>query len=109
MYTVENVPYQCVDKRHSRSAKDGCGDDASGSLEQRVMVEAQCFRQKYEADVQFICSRLHHHGHALDAKGKRVPLKYCRATRRKDDPLCKRGIPKKVPERKSLQGKNRVP
>ena len=37
-----------------------------------------------------------HRWHALDDKGDRVPLKYCRLKGRKGKPLCKQGFPKKV-------------
>ena len=42
-----------------------------------AMDDAKRFVAEYEADVQFIFSRVQHHWHQLDKHGKRQPMQYC--------------------------------
>ena len=35
------------------------------------------WKQKYDRHCQFVFSYCQHHGHSVDEKGNRVPLKYC--------------------------------
>ena len=70
--------------------------NALATLAREVEEEAAQFKQRFQTDVQFIFSRVQHHWHALDDKGNRVPLKYCRLKGRKKQSCCKVGFPKKV-------------
>ena len=66
------------------------------SLE-KVKEEAAKFQREYEADVQFIFSRVQHHWHKLNDEGERVPMKYCKPKGRSSHSnCCLRGFPKKV-------------
>lgn len=65
------------------------------SLMQRVHQDAFHFKQQYEADVQFIFSRVQHHWHTKNKKGEREAPKYCKI-KGKSCLQCKRGFPQKV-------------
>ena len=58
--------------------------------------DARLFREAYDADVQFIFSRVQHHWHLLNKDGQRVPMQYCAQKGRRKQSCCKRGFPKKV-------------
>jgi hypothetical protein len=62
---------------------------------ERVMSEAREFKKQFEADVQFIFSRVQHHWHPKNKDGKRQAPRYCK-TKGKSCLQCKRGFPKKV-------------
>ena len=47
-----------------------------------VLREAAEFKRRFEADVQFIFSRVQHHWHLRNAKGEREPMKYCRQVKK---------------------------
>ena len=64
-------------------------------LLKRVQTEAAEFKKQYKADVQFIFSRVQHHWHPKNKKGKREAPSYCR-TKGKSCLQCKRGFPIKV-------------
>ena len=61
-----------------------------------VEKEAAEFKERFETDVQFIFSRVQHHWHTRDAKGNRVPLKYCRLKGKKRQHVCNINFPRKV-------------
>jgi len=61
----------------------------------RVAAEAAHFKEEYEADVQFIFSRVQHHWHPRNQKGERQAPRYC-CVKSKKAMQCKRGFPKKV-------------
>ena len=65
------------------------------TLVRETLEEAAEFRRRFEADVQFIFSRVQHHWHPFNAKGKREPMKYCRQVK-KNMKRCKRDFPKTV-------------
>ena len=69
---------------------------SGGSRTSKVHEEAEEFKQRFNADVQFIFSRVQHHWYTLDDKGNRVPLKYCRLKGKKKQCICKFGFPKTV-------------
>ena len=96
MYQAHDAPCLWNGATSARSANDSSGSLEGESLWDRVSAEADSFRQKYHADVQFIFSHVQHHWHALDDSGNRIPLKYCRLKGRKGKALCKQGFPKKV-------------
>ena len=69
------------------------------------------FTREYEADCQFIFSRVQHHWHKLGKDGRRQPMRYCQSKRRGKSECCKAGFPKKVIRDKAgkiRQQKNRV-
>ena len=49
-------------------------DKITEELMRDVQTEAAEFKERFQADAQFIFSRVQHHWHKLDAKGNRVPL-----------------------------------
>jgi len=59
----------------------------------RARAEAELYKAEFEADVQYVFSRVQHHWHE-EVKGKRVPLKYCRVKGRQSPHLCKARFPK---------------
>ncbi len=61
-----------------------------------IMQDAKRFRAAFEADVQFVVSRVQHHWHLLDKDGKRAPMRYCAMKGRRKATCCKRGFPKAV-------------
>ena len=70
-------------------------DDDKHELAERVQADAAEFKRQYKADVQFIFSRVQHHWHPKNKKGKREAPSYCK-TKGKSCLQCKRGYPKKV-------------
>ena len=58
--------------------------------------DGQRFTQEYEADCQFIFSRVQHHWHTLGKDGSRHPMRYCQTRRKGKSGCCKAGFPKKV-------------
>ena len=62
---------------------------------EEVEEEAEEFRARFEAEVQFIFSHVPHHWHPLSAKGKREPMPYCRPASKKCQ-RCKHDYPRKV-------------
>ena len=111
MYSNREAPYmwsrELVTRSaqsHWRSAQDASrsahgSEDSQQAFTAQLAValqEAECFSRTYEGHVQFIFSRVQHHWHALDEKGDRVPLKYCRLKGRSNRCTCKAGFPKKV-------------
>lgn len=95
-YNNSSVPYMWTDMATPRSAN--CSSPVKSLTRdwKGAFDEAASFRASYEQDVQFIFSRVQHHWHALDNKGDRVPLKYCRVKGRSARHSCKRGFPRKV-------------
>ena len=91
MYSSPDAPYMWADVSDPRTAKGN--EDADW---QQAFNEADSYRRLYEEDVQFVFSRVQHHWHALNEKGDRVPLKYCRLKGRSSRCSCKAGHPKKV-------------
>lgn len=61
----------------------------------RVQEDAAEFKKQYDADVQFIFSRVQHHWHPKNKKGQREAPRYCKP-KGKACLQCKRGFPKKV-------------
>ena len=61
----------------------------------QVQKEAAEFKKQYDADVQFVFSRVQHHWHPKNKKGDREAPKYCK-NKAKSCTQCKRGFPKKV-------------
>ena len=89
MYSSSDAPYLWAQQHNSRMAEEQVSCTvAAKQLWQDARQEAAQFQQKFEADVQFIFSHVQHHWHTLDAKGQRVPLKYCRLKGRKGKPMC---------------------
>jgi hypothetical protein len=71
------------------------------SREAQVRAEAQSFKERYEADVQFIFSNVQQHWHPKDAKGVRQPTKYCRLKGNvKKAQFCKQHFPMHVCRKK---------
>ena len=95
----ENIFLSC----RSRFFYDRCrlpslwDQDVKDSVEvmKRVQEDAAEFKKQYEADVQFIFSRVQHHWHPKNKKGERVAPRYCKP-KGKACLQCKRGFPKKV-------------
>ena len=62
-----------------------------------MRADAELFKDRYEADVQFIFSHVQHHWHPKDAKGLRQPTKYCQPKGKvKKVRFCKSGFPMHV-------------
>jgi len=94
LYAGCNVPYLWEDGAPSRSA-DACNKEVAGAWDQ-ALEEAATFLARYTDHVQFIFSRVQHHWHALNDKGERVPLRYCKLKGRSEGHVCKAGHPKRV-------------
>ncbi|CAE7884649.1 TTC28 [Symbiodinium microadriaticum] len=63
---------------------------ASANPEEEMNVED--YVREYQADAQFVFSRVQHHVHATDEKtGEKIPLNACRAKKKPDE--CKHGFP----------------
>ena len=61
-----------------------------------VAKDGQRFTEEYEADCQFVFSRVQHHWHKLGKDGSRHPMRYCQTRRKGQSGCCKAGFPKKV-------------
>ena len=70
-------------------------DAADQELCDAVARDAAVFKETYEADVQFIFSRVQHHWHPVNKKGEREAPKYCKS-KAKNCKFCKRGFPKHI-------------
>lgn len=62
---------------------------------EHAFQDAAEYKKQYDADVQFIFSRVQHHWHPRNKKGEREAPKYCKP-KGKACKQCKRGFPKKV-------------
>ena len=85
MYDCSKSPCAWASQASTRSADDATGRRASEDLWAKIAEDAEQFQRTYEADVQFIFSHVQHHWHLLNEKGERVPMKYCRPTRGKEE------------------------
>ena len=61
MYTCTKAPCMWSDKHPTRSAQDTTPTQTWEEQWQTALAEAEEFRQAYEADVQFVFSRVQHH------------------------------------------------
>ena len=68
MWAATNARQSCFNTEKLGSAKS-----VHESIT-RVAEDAALFRETYEADVQFIFSRVQHHWHKLDKNGERQPI-----------------------------------
>ena len=68
------------------------------SKEEEVFFDAAAFKKRFHAHVQFVFSRVQHHWHALNDKGVRMPLPYCRVRhgKGKSSEWCKQNYPRHV-------------
>ena len=74
LYELEGKPY-LWDKASNLQ-------HATAQKVDEVLREAAEFKRRFEADVQFIFSRVQHHWHLRNAKGEREPMKYCRQVKK---------------------------
>eukprot|EP00973_Karenia_brevis_P018931 2595355-Karenia_brevis.AAC.1 len=65
-------------------------------MQPQILADAQRFREAYNADVQFVFSRVQHHCHKIGKDGERQPMQYCEVKRRRKQKCCKRGFPRMV-------------
>ena len=78
----------------SRSPWEKNEEDINAMMD-RIREDAAKFKKQFEADVQFIFSRVQHHWHPKNKKGDREAPKYCKP-KGKACLQCKRGFPKRV-------------
>ena len=78
----------------SRSPWEKSEEDINAMMD-RIREDAAKFKKQFEADVQFIFSRVQHHWHPKNKKGDREAPKYCKP-KGKACLQCKRGFPKRV-------------
>ena len=66
--------------------------------EKECLADAEEFKRRYQAHVQFVFSRVQHHWHAKNEKGERIPLPYCRNRNAKGQKqrCCKQNYPRHV-------------
>ena len=93
--------YECAGKPYlwstssAHSVTSSAHSETCAALVDAVHKEAEEFQRIFEADVQFVSSRVQHHWHPRNKNGKREPMPYCRPASRKCT-RCKRDFPKKV-------------
>ena len=78
VFNSHEAPYLWGDTADSCKTDDDVEDHNVSDKWTSSLEEAEKFQHDYQADVQFVFSRVQRHWHTLDEKGDRVPLPYCR-------------------------------